>query len=245
MDLAAKILWCFLVVTVVATPLGRGLQAQDGSVSKRTVDAVQSNSKPQLGEAATKAEGSLPAAMAALADRAATAFSKRDWVAARKAYKEMLSSEPENALAWANLGAVEQQAGQLDAAVECFEASTTFNPKLVQSWLALGTLLSARGDRYKALSCFSRAAHEDPLDPRAHNLLAIEAKNLGWRDMAVSELQRALELRPSYGLAHFNLATLYLDQTPPAILLAKRHYEQSLALGEPKDEVLERKLKAE
>jgi tetratricopeptide (TPR) repeat protein len=189
--------------------------------------------------------GALPQATATLADKAANAFSRRDWATARACYLEMLKADPENALAWANLGAVEQQDGKLDKAVAAFEASVRFNPQLVQSWLALGNLLSSQGDRYRAISCFTRALHEDPLDPRAHNLLAIEVKNIGWRDAALQELQRAIELKPDYGLAHFNLATMYLDQKPPATLLAKRHYEQALALGEKRDEVLERRLREE
>ena len=189
--------------------------------------------------------GPLPPATKALAEQAARAFSKRDFNGARKAYREMLQFDPENSLAWANLGAVEQQSGNRDAAIACFEASVRFNEKLTQSWVALGLLYSARGDSYKALSSFARAVHEDPLDARAHNYLAIEAQNLGWSDTALAELQRAIELNPEYGLAHFNLAALYLNLTPPAKTLAKRHYDKAMALGVAKDELIEEKLKAE
>lgn len=189
--------------------------------------------------------GVLPSATQVLAAKAATAFSKRDWDSARKAYREMLDLDPQNALAWANLGAVEQQARNLDKAVEAFENSVRYNPQLTQSWIAAGLIYSTRGDRYKAVSLFTRAIHEDPLDARAHNYLAIEAQALGWRDMATSELQRAIEIKPDYGLAHFNLAAMYLDQTPPSKLLAKKHYDEALKLGVEKDEVIERKLAAE
>lgn len=201
--------------------------------------------KPALtpNEATSGKTGTLPAATKALADRAATLFSKRDWAGARKAYREMLDLEPENALAWANLGAVEQQAKKLDEAVNCFEASVRYNPQLTQSWIALGLIYSERGDRYKAMSAFTRAIHEDPTDPRAHNYLAIEVKGLGWNDAAISELQRAIEINADYGLAHFNLAAMYLDQKPPARALAKKHYDKALELGVEKDEVIELKLK--
>lgn len=233
-----------LVFLAGITPLGGVLHAQASAVSERTPSPESDKSKPQL-QTGGKGLGSLPAATSSLADKAANAFSRRDWATARACYREMLGADPENALAWANLGAVEQQDGKLEQAVLAFEASVRFNARLVQSWLALGALLSQQGDRYRAISCFTRALHEDPLDPRAHNFLAIEAKNMGWRDAAIQELQRTIELKPDYGLAHFNLATLYLDQKPPATLLAKRHYEQALALGEKKDEVLERRLQEE
>lgn len=206
---------------------------------------AEDKAKPKLGGGDVGKEGSLPPATTMLANKAATAFSKQDWKTARAAYREMLQLDPENALTWANLGAVEQQSKNADAAVACFEASVRFNDKLVQSWTALGLLYSARGDRYKAISAFARAIHEEPTDARAHNYLAIEAQNLGWRDTALAELQRAIEINPDYGLAHFNLAAMYLEQKPPAKTLARKHYDQALQLGVEKDEVIESKLKKE
>ncbi len=187
--------------------------------------------------------GKLPADTGGLAKKAATAFSKRDWETARKAYQEMLEIEPENALVWANLGAVEQQAGKPKEAIVSFEKSLQYNAQLVQSWIALGLIYSDRGDNYKAVSMFSRAIHEEPGEPRAHNYLAISARALGWNDAAEAELQRALELKPDYGVAHFNLALMYLDQHPPATELARRHYKKAQSLGVEKDEIVERRLK--
>jgi tetratricopeptide (TPR) repeat protein len=138
---------------------------------------------------------------------------------------------------------VEQQSGRDSKAIECFEASVQHNPQLSQSWSALGLLHQKQGDTYLAISMFTRAIHEDPEDARPHNYLAIAAKGLGWPDAAELELLRALELNPKYGIAHFNLALLYLDQKPPATELAKRHYEQALAQGVAKDEIVERRLK--
>ncbi|GEP44016.1 tetratricopeptide repeat protein [Brevifollis gellanilyticus] len=185
----------------------------------------------------------LPDHTATLAKKAADAFGKRDWVAARAAYKEMLTVDDKNALAWANLGAVEQQAGRTKEAIECFEQSVKHNASVAQSWNALGLLYSERGDTYLAISMFTRAIHEDPLDARAHNYLAITLRALSWHTAAESELQRAIELNPQYGIAHFNLALLYVDQKPPSIELAKRSYQKALALGVEKDEILERRLK--
>ncbi|TDU81655.1 tetratricopeptide repeat protein [Prosthecobacter fusiformis] len=187
--------------------------------------------------------GGLPDHTTVLAQKAATAFGEQKWEEARAAYEEMLKLDENNALAWANLGAVEQQAGKTAVALECFEKAVQINPKLAQSWSALGLIYSSEGDTYRAISCFTRAIHEEPTDARAHNYLAIAAKNLGWIDAAQNELQRAIELNPQYGIANFNLALLYLDQKPPAIELAKRHYEKAVSLGVEKDEIVERRLK--
>ncbi|MCX6853635.1 MAG: tetratricopeptide repeat protein [Verrucomicrobia bacterium] len=216
------------LISLLFTVLAFGLAAQD---------ATPPIQRMPLGTA-----GTLPPDTTILAQRAAAAFAKKDWVAARAAYQEMIDLDQENALAWANLGAVQQQSGLGKEALECFEKSVLYNPSLVQSWNALGLLYSARGDTYQAMSMFSRAIHEDPEDARAHNYLAITIRNLGWNTAAESELQRAIELNPNYGIAHFNLALLYVDQKPPSIQLAKRHYEKAQSLGVEKDEVLERRL---
>jgi tetratricopeptide (TPR) repeat protein len=204
---------------------------------------AQQPEPPPLNRAPTDKVGNLPPHTMLLSQRAAEAFAKRDWNSARTAYQEMLKSDPANALAWANLGAVEQQAGRPREAMEAFSKSVQHNPNLAQSWSALGLLHAEKGDTYLAVSMFTRAIHEDPADARAHNYLAIAAKTLGWRDAAEMELMRALELNPDYGIANFNLALLYLDQKPPALELAKRHYDKALAHGVAKDDIVERRLK--
>lgn len=200
---------------------------------------------PSMTPADMNKTGMLPPHTKVLGERAVAAFAKKDWATARKAYQEMLELDDGNALIWANLGAVEQQAGDLKKAVECFEKSVQFNPRLVQSWTALGLLMQQRGDTYRAISCFTRAIHEDPEDARAHNFLAITMKDFGWADAAEAELQKAIELRPDYGIAHFNLALMLLERRPPAIELAQREYDKALSLGVAKDEVVERRLKTE
>jgi tetratricopeptide (TPR) repeat protein len=195
-----------------------------------------------LNRAPVEKVGNLPPDTMVLAQKAASAFGARDWTTARAAYQEMLKADPANALAWANLGAVEQQTGHKREAIECFSKSVQHNPQLAQSWTALGLLHSQDGDTYLAISMFARAIHEDPSDARAHNHLAIAAKSLGWQDAAETELLRALELNPEYGIANFNLALMYLDQKPPATELARRHYEKALAQGVAKDQIVERRL---
>lgn len=198
---------------------------------------------PSIDIAPVDKTGTLPPDTTILSQKAAIAFGEQKWQDARDAYLEILRVDDQNALAWANLGAVEQQAGKTKEALECFEKSVTVNPQLAQSWNALGLIYSSTGDNYRAISCFTRAIHEEPTDSRAHNYLAIAAKNLGWIDAAQTELLRAIELNPEYAVAHFNLALLYLDQKPPALELAKRHYDRALKLGLAKDEIVERRLK--
>ena len=199
---------------------------------------------PEIGVADATKEGRLPLNAQAMSQRAAKAFAAGDWKTAREVYEELLKLEPYNALVWANLGAVEQQSGRLNEAVEAFEQSVRFNPALVQSWIALGLAYSDRGDLYLAVSALTRAIHEDPVDARPHNYLAIAMKRIGWTQAAQAELQRAVELKEDYGIAHFNLALTYLEQRPAAMELARRHYQRARDLGVAADEIVELKLAA-
>ena len=61
--------------------------------------------------------GRLPDHTTGLAELAAQAFARKDWDKARAHYLEMLKTEPDNPLALANIGAVEQQPQQWTWAV--------------------------------------------------------------------------------------------------------------------------------
>jgi tetratricopeptide (TPR) repeat protein len=213
------------------------------AADKKKNDAADKKSPSTDINYAPDSAGRLPAYTTGLSEIATQAFAKKDWGKARKAYLEMLRSDPKNALTYANLGTVEEQAGNPKDAKLYYLHAVELNPALQQTWLALGLLSHEQGDNYLAVSALSRAIHEDPTDPKAHNYLAVVARALGWVDAAEAELQRAIELKPDYANAHFNLALMYLDHKPPAVELAKRQYDKAVALGAAKDDIVEQKLK--
>jgi tetratricopeptide (TPR) repeat protein len=172
------------------------------------------------------------------------AVNKRDWKEARTIYTEMLEAEPTNALALANLGSVEFQLRDYEAAIKNLEASLRQRPDLTQTWMTLGMVHFQREDFYLALSAFSRAVAQRPQDARARNYLGAATKSLGWTTAAEAELRKAIELDPQYADAHFNLALLSVERTPPLTELARRHYQQARSLGLARDEWMEKQLAA-
>ncbi len=218
-------------------------EPKPASEPKKEEPPKPADSPTTLGVPSQTKTGSLPPNTTGLSELAAQAFARKDWDAARKYYQEMLREDPLNALTHANLGAVEQQAGRLKEAQALFSRAVAINPDLQQTWVALGLVSYEKGDLYYALHAIGRAIHEDPLDARAHNYLAAVSKKLGWLDAAEAELLRAIELDPNYGNAHFNLSLMYLERKPPALELARRHYEKAVSLGAARDELVEEKLK--
>jgi len=108
------------------------------------------------------------------------------------------------------------------------------------AWLNLGMIYLGREEPMRALASMAQAVVHAPNDPVARNYLGVAAGRNRWFDAAEAELRRAIELRPDYADAHFNLAVFCLERIPPATELAKRHYRKAIELGVEKDPSMEK-----
>jgi Flp pilus assembly protein TadD len=95
----------------------------------------------------------------------------------------------------------------------------------------------------RSLAAVAQAVVHAPDDPVARNYLGVAAGRNRWFDAAEAELRRAVELKPDYADAHFNLAVFCLERTPPAVELARRHYEKALECGAAPDPLIEKALR--
>lgn len=77
----------------------------------------------------------------------------------------------------------------------------------------LGDLYFWREDYDKAASIFIRAAESKPSDARLQYRIADATVRAGNPLSAIQYLERALQIKPHYGEAHFLLGTIYLNQS--------------------------------
>jgi tetratricopeptide (TPR) repeat protein len=173
------------------------------------------------------------------------AFLRKDYAAARKAYQRVVDLVPDNALGLVNLGVVEFSSGNLDKAEELLKKAVAMRLENPAAWLTLGIIYMDKEQFDAALAALSQAVLQDPRNPRARNYLGVVVGRKGWIDGAQSELRHAVELDPNYSDAHYNLAVFYLEEKPPAIELARRHYFRAIELGAEKDPAIEKVLKSE
>lgn len=171
------------------------------------------------------------------------AFQKGNFEGAREAYLRVLKVEPNNLPALVNLGATEFRLGNNDEAERLLRRSLQIKPDNPTAWLNLGILYLDRGETMRSLAATAQAVVHAPDDPVARNYLGVAAGRNRWFDAAESELRRAIELRPDYADAHFNLAVFCLERVPPAKELARRHYQKALELGSEPDKLIEKALK--
>ncbi|MGD9896306.1 MAG: tetratricopeptide repeat protein [Candidatus Methylacidiphilaceae bacterium] len=175
-----------------------------------------------------------------LAEQAAGYFNQQRHEEAAKVYDQILQKDPGNVFAWANLGVVRFQQSRYDDAEKSLQQAIKLNPNDAFSHSVLGIVYYQQGRYDNAISMLTRSIVLDPNDPRTRNYLGIACSKKGWQEAAEKELRRALELNPNYADAHFNLAVIYATQKPPAKELAKRHYQDAVSLGLPKDASLEK-----
>lgn len=170
------------------------------------------------------------------------AFDKGNFEGAKEAYERVLKVEPDNLAALVNLGATEYRLGNNEAAEHFLQRSLRIKPDNPLAWLNLGMIYLSRNDPMRALAAIAQAVVQAPNDPVARNYLGVAAGRNGWFDAAETELRRAIELRPEYADAHFNMAVFYLERNPPATELARRHYREARRLGAESDLLIEKAL---
>ncbi|MFZ4777447.1 MAG: tetratricopeptide repeat protein [Terrimicrobiaceae bacterium] len=184
----------------------------------------------------------VPAVAKEAAAEGNAAFLRKDYGGARKAYQRVLELAPDNVLGLVNLGVVEFSSGNTAKAAELLKKAVSIRLENPAAWLTLGIIAMDEERFDEALADLSQAVLQDPRNPRARNYLGVVIGRKGWIDGAQAELRRAVELDPTYSDAHYNLAAFYLEEKPPAIELARRHYYRAVELGAEKDGAIEKVL---
>ena len=172
------------------------------------------------------------------------ALGKNNFDAAQAAFLELLKLSPDNPSALINLGTVELRLGQPEEALKYLERAVVVKPDAGLAWMTLGVAYMNLSNLEGATAALTQAVFLDPKNPQAHNYLAVIFARRGWYDAAEDELQTVVELAPNFAEAHFNLALIYFQRHPPAVELARRHYQKAIELGEAPDPDFEKKLNA-
>lgn len=180
-----------------------------------------------------------------IATRALAAFRKNDLANAKKDFEKVLQLAPENGAALINLGLIAYREKDLNDAEKYLARAVRVAPEAGAAWLVLGI---ARYDAHKldaALAALAQAVWLEPKDARGHQYFGATLGAKGWYSGAEEEMRKALEIDGDYADAHYNLALLYLQRSPPAIELARRHYYKAIDLGTAPDAEVEKKLAGE
>lgn len=128
---------------------------------------------------------------------------------AEAAYRQALAIRPEFALALNNLGLTLQLGNQIDAGIALHLRALEIQPTLAEAHSNLSLAYSRQGKHDAALASCRRAL-EINRTPEFLNNLGTLLKDEGNYDEADSCYRQAMELKPDYVEAHFNLALIHL-----------------------------------
>jgi Flp pilus assembly protein TadD len=187
-------------------------------------------------------EKTAPAAAQALFRTATAAMSRGELDPAERDFKKVLLLVPGNIPTTLNLGLLAYRQKNYERAVTLLKYVTRAEPENGLPWLLLGIAHHDQDNLDAALAALAQAVLYAPQDARAHHYLGVTIGKKGWYSGGEDEMRKAIALDPDYGEAHYNLAAFYLERQPPAIELARRHYEKSVDLGGARDPAIEKRL---
>ena len=113
---------------------------------------------------------------------------------------------------WANLGLMQQEAGDIASAVPSFQQANHLNPSLYVPNLFLGNDYVRTGKAPEAISFLTKAEKTNKTDPQAPLALGRAYYAMGKFSAAAQEFERAVALDPKLGAAWFALGIARLNQ---------------------------------
>ena len=137
--------------------------------------------------------------------------------------------DPQNRMAWVNLGGALMLAGELERALEANGRALAVDPDFAPALLNLGLIHLLRQEWPEAIAAYERALSLNMIGPEAHANLAIAYLRTGEVDKAIEEGLKATGQRPEFGLAYVTLCDAYAIQGERAA--AEALCEQAEELG--------------
>ena len=131
---------------------------------------------------------------------------------AKRLYAEVLSEDPQNAVALHLLGVIRFQEGDASEAIALIGQAIARRPNYADAHSNLGNALKDDGRLDDAVVAYRKALELKPGHADAYYNLGIALRELGRVDDAIAACREALALRPDHAPAHNNLGTALKDQ---------------------------------
>ncbi len=135
-----------------------------------------------------------------------------DYTKAANEYKQAVRIEPNMPELWANLGLMQQQAGEIPAAIQSFQQANHLNPALYVPNLFLGIDFARTGKAPQAIPFLTKAEKLNKTDPQAPLALGRAYFAAGKFSAAAHEFAQAATLDPKLGAAWYAQGVALLNQ---------------------------------
>lgn len=143
-------------------------------------------------------------------EKAMDAISKKDRKSAISLLSEIVKSDPNDYVAWTELGSAHFLEEHFDEAEKAYKSALEAKPSFLLALMNLGKLRMAQKDMQSAVEIFIRAVEQHPTSAAANYFLGEAYLQIKKGSKAVGFLYEAIRLDPvGHAEAHLRLATLY------------------------------------
>ncbi|MFB2968411.1 CHAT domain-containing protein [Aerosakkonema sp. BLCC-F183] len=112
---------------------------------------------------------------------------------------------------WFNRGVDEYEAGNIQAALGCFQRAIEISPNDHYAWNGLGNALKNLGQYQQAIEAYQKAIEISPNFHDAWNGLGATLRDLGQYQEAIEAFQKAIEISPNFHVAWNGLGNALSD----------------------------------
>lgn len=235
-----------LLKTADTAPAAPGTRASSAAASPEAVSPASAATDTTAASVTTTAAPAAPRPLSpeglALRADADRLFAAKKLDQAEAKYLELLRMDEKNVDTLANLATIQMELSHYDDAEKHLKQALALQPDDAYALSILGNMRFRQGRFDESVDALSRAAKIDPQSPQIQNFLGLSLSEQGHRKPAETALRKAIQLDPNYADAHNNLAVFYATDRPPAIELARWHYQRALSLGHPQNPDLEKLL---
>ncbi len=157
------------------------------------------------------------------------AYKQGDFSEVESIFRQVIKIDPNNAVAYNNLGIALRQQGKLEEAIASYQKAIELDPNYADVYINLGLALSDQGKLDSAIANYQKALSLSNVEyvnyfvssshAIAYNNLGYALQQQGKLESAIQEYQRSLEIDPEYIAAKNNLREaerlLAINLNPP------------------------------
>jgi tetratricopeptide (TPR) repeat protein len=147
---------------------------------------------------------------------------------AAESFQQVISSKPDNANAYYNLGTLNLRRNRLDDAKGYLQKTVQLRPTFAEAWNNLGMIAAQQGDADEAVADFQRSISIRPSYFTAHLNLGNLYRRQRAFDKAEDSLSHALSIRPDDPEIQYSLGMLFVQQNE--LERAAEYLEHAIAL---------------
>jgi len=146
-------------------------------------------------------------------------------------WRDLLTTNPDDARIHGNLGAALAQAGRYDEAIPEFERALELDPQYLEIYHNLARTLLAARQPDEAIAILQKGLQYYPESADLHNHLGLALTSKGRRDEAQAEFRKSLASNPDDFMAHFLLGMSLAAKGDWDAAIPE--YREALRLGPP------------